>query len=195
MGLEIKTGGDKPVSRDPVSIGVHLARLVQVIDLGIQEEEWQGVTKNQHKVMFTYEIPEETVLVKGEQKPKFISQRLTVSTFKKAAMPTVIQALRPGTKLESGIKLESLLGSGVQLNVGRTSGGAAKILNVMPLAKGQTVPITNTELLSFDLSDPDVEVFKRLPQFLRNIITSGAGSPMGDVVVATKVTTKGPMPF
>lgn len=164
-----KSGGGK-FSFEPLSEGVHAARLVQIIDLGIQREEYQGEVNERHKVFFTFEVPSETISINGEEKPKFISTELTVSLHEKAKMPSFVKALDPKAKLDSSLNLANLVGLGVQLNIGRTKTGNAKILNAMPLAKGQQIEETGTDLVVFDIDNQDRSVLDNLPKFVQDKI-------------------------
>jgi hypothetical protein len=172
-GFKNNSNGNKGKSKfEPLSEGVHTGRLVQIIDLGVQQDEYQGVVSERHKVFFTFEIPGETVNVNGEDLPKFISTELTVSLFEKAKLPSFVKALDPKAKLDESLNLADLVGLGVQLNIGRTKTGNAKILNAMPLAKGMSVEETNTELVVFDIDNQDSSVLSKLPNFIQDKIAN-----------------------
>jgi hypothetical protein len=173
-GFSNKGGGGSAFT--PLSEGVHTARLVQIIDLGIQREEYQGQVSERPKAMFTFEVPGETVTVKGEEKPKFISIELTVSLHEKAKMPAFIKALDSSAVLDENFNLTSLLGKGAQINIGRTAGGKAKILTAMSLAKGQIIQKTDTPLVVFDFDNQDMEVLSSLPEFLKKKIASAVNA-------------------
>ena len=173
IGISSTGGGG---SFTPLSEGVHTAKLVQIIDLGIQRDEYQGITSERPKVMFTFEVPGETVTVKGEEKPKFISIEMTVSLHEKAKMPVFIRAMSPGSVMDESLNLAELVGSGVQINVGRTAGGKAKILTAMSLAKGQVVQNTDTPLVVFDFDNQDAAVLSKLPEFLKKKIAGAVNS-------------------
>jgi hypothetical protein len=171
-GFKNNSNGNKGKSKfEPLSEGVHTGRLVQIIDLGVQQDEYQGVVSERHKVFFTFEIPGETVNVNGEDLPKFISTELT-SLFEKAKLPSFVKALDPKAKLDESLNLADLVGLGVQLNIGRTKTGNAKILNAMPLAKGMSVEETNTELVVFDIDNQDSSVLSKLPNFIQDKIAN-----------------------
>ena len=73
-GFKNNSNGNKGKSKfEPLSEGVHTGRLVQIIDLGVQQDEYQGVVSERHKVFFTFEIPGETVNVNasGQHRPSF----------------------------------------------------------------------------------------------------------------------------
>jgi hypothetical protein len=163
-------------SFEPLSEGVHTARLVKIVDLGIQKDEYQGVVSERPKLFFTFEVPGETVNVKGEEKPKFISIEMTASLHEKAKLPAFLKALSPGIALDSTLDIGKLVGSGAQLNVGRTATGNAKILNAMPLAKGQTIEETGTPLVVFDFDNQDPAILEGLPPFIKTKIASAVNA-------------------
>jgi hypothetical protein len=167
-----KNNGGERTKYEPLSEGVHTGRLVQIIDLGIQQDEYQGVVSERHKVFFTFEIPGETINVKGEDLPKFISTELTVSLFEKAKLPSFVKSLDPKAKLDETLNLADLVGKGAQLNIGRTKTGNAKILNAMPLAKGMEIEETGTPLVVFDIDNQDEAVLAKLPKFIQDKIAN-----------------------
>lgn len=170
-------GGSGGGRFEPLSEGVHMARLVQIIDLGIQKDEYQGVVSERPKILFTFEVPSESVTIDGEEKPKFISIELTASLHEKAKLPTFLSALSPGIALDHTLDIGALVGKGVQLNIGRTKTGNAKILTAMALAKGQVIQKTDTKLVVFDFDDQDAEVLAKLPEFVRTKITAAVNAP------------------
>lgn len=172
-GFSSKGGGG---SFEPLSEGVHMARLVQIIDLGVQREEYQGQVSERPKVLFTFEVPSETVTIDGAEKPKFISIELTASLHEKAKLPAFLKALDAKITLDENLDIASLVGNGAQINVGRTKTGKAKILNAMALAKGQVIQKTDTPLIVFDFDDQDAEVLSKLPEFVKKKIASAVNA-------------------
>jgi hypothetical protein len=61
-------------TRTRIAEGTYPARLVQLISIGIQESEWQGEKKTSPKVILTFELPTETILLNGEEQPKWLSK-------------------------------------------------------------------------------------------------------------------------
>lgn len=150
--------------------GTYPARLVQVIDLGVQEltDYKTGEVKGTaNRVYLCWEFPTETIEVKGEIKPRWQGKEYTISYHEKAALPGVIKALDPKGEAKY---LSDLLGKPCMVGIGSTSGGNAKITGVFQLAKGMPVDELQNPARAFDFSDPDVEVFKLLPEFLQDKI-------------------------
>lgn len=153
--------------------GTYPAILVQVIDLGVQpQEDWKTKKPKPpaHKVLFTFELPTETVEIDGEDKPRWMSKDYTYSFNEKAALSKVVQVLmkdKPKAKA-----LDDLLGAACMLNVGHTASGNAKIAGIVPKIKGMTLPESTNNLIAFDLDNPDLNTFNNLHEWIQNKITS-----------------------
>jgi hypothetical protein len=79
MGLVAKSSGDGSYTLAPE--GTHVARCVQMIDLGTQWSE--AYQKASHKVLIGWELPNEP---NGDGGPVIVFRRYTVSLHEKAAM-------------------------------------------------------------------------------------------------------------
>src|ERR1700761_8167252 len=75
----------------PVPAGTHLGICYRVIDLGTQETNFSGEVKHQHKVMLSWEIPEEKM---DDGRPFAISQSYTWSMHEKAKLRKDLEAWR-----------------------------------------------------------------------------------------------------
>ena len=92
MALTV-TGSNKGDFKQ-VEPGSHLARCYRIIDLGTQQDEWQGETKHFRKVMIEWEVPAETIEIDGIQKPLTISRWYTASLGKKANLRRNLEGWR-----------------------------------------------------------------------------------------------------
>lgn len=145
--------------------GNHLARIVSVIDFGLQEQtDWQTKEKVDPKkvVMITYETPNETIEIKDkegntETKPRWISKEYTLSFHEMAALRKVVNALKPD--IES---LDELLNIPCMITVGSTATGNAKITAVSKPMKGMEVGELFGDSFHFDFSEPNMELFNGL---------------------------------
>lgn len=141
---------------EPVSEGVHMATCISIIDLGDQWSE--QYKKNSHKVMLTWEIPDEMVEINGEEAPRFISKEYTLSLAEKATLRNHLEAWR-GKKFNSqelmGFDLRNVLGKSCQLQILHTDNGYANISSVMSIPKGMATPEIHAKLTYFDLTDPN----------------------------------------
>lgn len=174
MGIMEKYKGS---SNERIGEGTYPVRICQIIDLGLQEDEWKGETKIVEKIWITFEFPTEFITYEkdGEMvtKPRRLSGEFTKSTGEKARLTPVIKSTDP--KAES---FKDLLGLPLLVQVGTTSGGKDKYIGASPLPKGMTVAPLQNEVKYFDLEHPDDSVFNGLPEFLKEkIISSKSYTP------------------
>ena len=174
--------GDMP-EQAPIVAGAYPARLVQVIDLGLQNMgEWNGETKSPaNKVMFTFELVTEFCKDKDgkdmEDKPRWVSEskpwyglsadRATTSKWYLAMDPTV----------ECEEDLARLVGAPCTVTIVNNPGkgkNAGKVYNnvggVSPAMKGFPVPELINEPKVFALDEPDMDLFGALPDWIQKII-------------------------
>lgn len=178
--------------------GNYLGRLVQVLDLGLQAQRpYQGQEKPpKHEVMLTYELGTEFVKDDDgnddESKPRWISERIPLNSLSAdlAKSTKRIKAIDPS--LKHGGDLVAMLGSPCTItvvnNVNKKDPSVvyANVGNVTPPMKGIPVPELVNEPKSFDLDDPDLEIFGSLPEWIQDLIKSNlefAGSKL-DVLLS-----------
>lgn len=170
-----KSGGS---SFSPIEAGTYPARCCGVIDLGLQHIEWQGQHKDQEKVMLMFELPTERIEVEGEDKPRWLSVRYTVSLNEKAGLRKALDAWRgkPMTAEElKGFNIGCLLNAPCMLTVVNKEGANgnlyANIGGISKPMKGIPIPELESEPLLFDMEADDAEdVFQKLPEWVQNII-------------------------
>lgn len=191
MALVAKTGGsNKQKDMGRVEEGTHPARIVQVIDLGTQiQTDWKsgevltyedsGDVITKKEVMVTFEFPNETIEIGGEEKPRWLSKRYTNSLHEMASLTKLVKAVEPKFK-GSQYDLTDLLEKPVMATVGTTSGGKAKITGTTSVPKGFDVPELQNEAKVFGMDDPDQEVFDSLPNFLQEMINKSLERTPGE---------------
>ncbi len=170
-----KSGGG---SFTPIEAGTYPARCCAVVDLGLQHVEWQGQRKDQEKVLLMFEFPTERIEVDGEDKPRWLSVRYTVSLNEKAGLRKALDAWRgkPMTAEElRGFNIGCLLNAPCMITVtnkeGKNGGTFANIAGISKPMKGIPIPELENEALLFDMDDDNCEeVFKKLPEWIQNII-------------------------
>lgn len=178
MPLNMNDIPKKPsAQRALLTAGSNMARLVQVIDLGLQERmPFKGQDKPPaYELYLTFEFPDERIEVDGESRPMWKSKRIVQSTFDKSNCVKWYNVLDPTNKHRGN--WGKLLGQecavlivheeGKGKNAGRTFD---KIADIMPLMKGVQVPPLENDPVSFDTLSPNMEVFEAMPDFLQNII-------------------------
>lgn len=173
----------------PIEAGNYLARLVQVIDLGLQEQRpYQGQEKPPaHEIMLTYELVSEFMKDEDgndiEDKPRWISETMPLHSLaaERAKSTKRIQVLDP--KGEKAGDLTQMVGTPVTVTV--VNNPAKKdptkvytnVANVTPAMKGIPVAELVNPPKLFDLSEPDLEVFGSLPEWLQDKIKGNLDYP------------------
>ncbi len=128
---------------EPAPAGVHQAVCVDVVDLGLLETTWQGVTKKQHKINVAWQIAEE----RADGKPFLVFKRYTLSLHEKSGLRKDLQSWRGKAFTrdeEMGFDIERLLGVNCLLNITHHEAGDrvyANVVSIMPLVKGMPTMI------------------------------------------------------
>lgn len=154
--------------------GNHVARCYQVVDLGTQKGEYQGVANSARKVSIRWELCNE-FMKDGEQagKPFSVGKIYTASLSEKATLRHHLESWRgvPFTPAElMGFDSKKLLGAPCLVNVGMTDKGKAKVLGVSALPKGlQAPPMVNAKLY-FSLDAFDGALFESLSKWTKGEI-------------------------
>ncbi len=158
----------------PVEPGSYLAICVGVYDLGEQETTFNGKTRYANQVMFTFELAGESVEVDGEQKPRQLSRRFTVSTSAKSALRKFLTSWRGKAFADEEFRrfdTDTLLGrSGMVQVVHSEDGQYANIDGVMQVPRGVSAPTTESELYKFNIDQWDDGTFQNLPEWVQELI-------------------------
>lgn len=175
MYMPPNNGGDFT----PPPAGTHLAVCYRVIDLGTQQVDWQGETKQQHKLMLSWELPDEKM---DDGRPFSISQRYTFSSHEKARFRQDLEAWRGAKFTEAdlagppnGFHVRKLLGVPCLLTVvhnvkqGKTYANISAVTKIM---KGMQAPPLVNEKVYFSLEPAEYsqDVFDKLSSGLRAVI-------------------------
>lgn len=181
--------------------GTHIARCYQIIDLGTREKTYPGrPTRKTHEVRVSWELPDECAdFGKGKLEPFAVHKTYTLSLSEKANLRHDLENWRgkPFTEDElEAFDVFKVLGHPCMVTVTHVSKGDATYANVTAvtsLPKGIQAPAAVNPKVQFSLEDHDEEVFRSLPDFLKDIIResdewkqSGAKTdpddniPMGD---------------
>tara|TARA_R110000822_G_scaffold79406_3_gene189862 strand:- start:2047 stop:2652 length:606 start_codon:yes stop_codon:yes gene_type:complete len=156
-----------------VSVGVHKARCVKVIDLGTQYSEYQGDVSWKRQVLLIWEVPSET---NGNGEPLTISKFYTLSLHEKSNLGNDLSSWRgrPFTDNErQGFDISALCGVPCMLNVMEGKNGKPRVAAVLPTQKDSPVSEQHHPSVVFaitDWQDNKREAFNLLPEGIRNII-------------------------
>ena len=169
----IANGGNDTPSYPTVSVGVHKARCVRVIDLGTQQNDYQGQISWKRQVMLIWEVPSETDN-KGE--PLTISKFYTLSLNEKANLANDLVSWRgrPFTETEKkAFDISKVAGKPCSINVILNQNGKPKVSTVMPIGKNDEIAQQFHPNMVFSITDfqeKKMEVFNQQPEGIRNII-------------------------
>lgn len=185
--MSLKTTGGKSKTVYPrVGEGTFPARIVRILDFGNQyatdfktneiKTYEDGNPVIQQKVWIDFELPTETILVEGANKPRWLGKEYSISLHEKSALSALIKAADPtGKATLKGRNIAGLLGLPLMITVGSTSTGKDKISNVSSLVKGMTVDNLANPTLLFDLDSNDRKTFDSLPDWMKKRIQEGVG--------------------
>lgn len=174
MAIIAKSEGNQDFS--PIPEGVYTAVAYSIIDMGLQYSEMYQ--KSTRKVMVTWELPDETIEVDGQQKPRAISKEYSLSLADKANLRKDLEAWR-GKKFTddelSGFDLRNVMGRGCQVQIVHTEKNGKQYANInaiMALPKGMKVALPVNDTIYFDMSEPDtLNLLTKIPQWIQDKIT------------------------
>lgn len=175
--LNAPIGGDGNYTNKIAPVGMHLARIYQIIDLGTTEQGGQFAGKKR-KVQILFELPLETAIFnpeKGEQ-PYYARNMYTLSMNEKSTLRKDVHSIEGRILTEEEAKkynVFSLLGRECMVNIIHKPSGDrvfANIQTITPLPKGMVCPPAVNPPLVFSTQAPDMEAFRSLPEFVQDKI-------------------------
>lgn len=190
---KVKAKSNKQVvQQEPLDPGTYPARLVQVLDLGIQAQKpYQGQEKPPvHKIMMTYELLDEfCVDEKGEvieDKPRWVSEEIAFRSLKAdlAVSTKRYRALDPEEEADGDFQL--LLSRPCNVTIvnneskGKIYNNVGNVSGMRPKDAAKAPELVNLPKF-FALAEPDMEVFLSLPEWLQDKIKGNLdyiGSPL-----------------
>ena len=163
----------------PAPAGTHIARCVQVIDLGTQASSYykndDGTPQEKHKVVIGWELPTE---LQDSGEPFLVWNRYTASLHENSALRPHLEAWR-GRKFSEeelkGFLLSNILDKPCMLNIVHNEGDNkvyANVAAVMAMPKGQACPDRVHDLLDFDINNFDQAVFDKLGESTKKTINN-----------------------
>lgn len=174
MALIVADTGGSDYKRVPA--GVHIGRCCRLVDLGTQEETYEGETKLLPKLSITWELfgedEEGNPLVQDDGKPMLIWQEFTASLGKKAKLRAALESWRGRAFTDEDLKgfdVSKLVGAYCMVNVtekkaksGDKTYMIVSSLTPLPAALRNAKPAPVWPNVIFDLSNPDERVFAEL---------------------------------
>lgn len=163
--------------------GTYPARLVQVIDLGLQVRTYKGQEKDpEYNIWTTYELLDEFMPDEDgnpdETQPRWVSEDFPLYNLEvdRATSTARYYALDPNEE-EDG-DWSALLGRPVMVTLvvneskGKQYNNISSISSMRAKEKEKAPDLVNPSKF-FDLSNPDKEIFLSLPKFLQDKIKEG----------------------
>lgn len=150
--------------------GMHPARLVWLTTVGRQETKFG----KREQLYLTWELVLEPL---GEESDEnfHLSSSFTSSSDPKSNLFALVKGWL-GVEINENFNLETLLGKECMLNVQhgtKDTGTFANIETVTPVPKGFNVPEAKSEVLAFDIDNPDFVVLNKLPEWLQRKVEAG----------------------
>lgn len=158
----------------PMEGGVYMAVCVTVADLGDQYSE--KFKNTQRKVVFSFDIPSETVEMDGETRLRQLSKRCTFSVSKRGTLNKMLNAWLNANMSEQDLAeldLFDFAGKACQIRVTVSEDGAHNnVEDVMALPKGMPAPMTDTPIITYDIDEDGFsgEKWEALPGWMRDAI-------------------------
>lgn len=178
----------KPVAKGPqqeaMDAGTYPARVVQIIDLGIQEQRpFKGEAKPPvHEIMLTYEFLDEFCKDEDgedqEDKPRWLSESFPFYSLEAdlAKSTKRYRALDPDEIHEGDFTLLSSAPALITINQYESKGfmrnGVSSVAAMRPKDAAKAPELVNPPKV-FVIDEPDLEVFKSLPEWLQDKIKGG----------------------
>ena len=154
--------------------GTHLARCIQIIDIGTHHGEYQGQPTVRNQVIVRWELPMETVDTQDGAQPMLVSKFYTNSLGEKANLRKDLEAWRgrqftPQELMQ--FDLMNILNAPCMVTVVHNEKGKAKVQSVTGIPKGMQCPGAVNKPTAFWLDEWDDNAFHALPKGFQELIT------------------------
>jgi hypothetical protein len=157
--------------------GLYIARCFRVLYIGTQPKVFKGIESGSaQKIIASFELLSEKIK-RDDGTPYQIHQEYTLSINKRAKLAQHLEAWFGGDvdkDYKDGFDCEMLVGKYCRMQIGHKTSESgntyAVILALMGLAEEDTKPAPFNPDVFFDVLEPDMEVFKGLSQYYRDLI-------------------------
>lgn len=194
----------KGPKQEAMDEGTYPARLVQVIDFGVQEQRaFKGEPKPPAQTIYlTYEFLDEFCKDENgedqEDKPRWLSEQFPLYSLEAdlAKSTKRYYALDPDEKFEGDFTL--LVGEPCMVTInqyeskGETRNGISSVAAMRPKEAAKAPELVNPPKV-FVLDNPDLEIFKSLPDWMQDKIKEGLeykGSALDEALNGDKPAPK-----
>lgn len=163
---------DTGLERVNPKTGLTQAVLTGIIDLGTQEEVYDGIAKKVKKIALEFKLPTQHHIFDEEKGPEplMLFRDVTASLHPKATLTGIVTGML-GKSLPEEYELSDLIGTNCMVNVvhvekdGKTYANAASF---SPLMDGVEAVEFETRIL--DLGEFNEDVFNLLPEWKQDVI-------------------------
>lgn len=160
----------------PAPAGTHVARCIWVIALGTQPSNNPQFVDS-YKILLGWELPEESIMFQGEEKPLTITKEYTLSLSDKAALRKDLESWRARQFTEAerkGFDVAKVAGIPCLLTITHQTSAKgkvyAKVSAVSALTKGMIVKPQQHPTVTYDIEDGNSDVFQKLPEWIQKKI-------------------------
>jgi hypothetical protein len=173
--MQWKDNGGGDYEQAPV--GTHVARCVRLIDIGTQENEYEGRKSSRRQVVIGWELPEE-LMIKGESagQPFLVTRFYTQSLNEKSTLrkDLITWRGRDFTPDElAGFDAQNILGVPCLVSITTNDQtGKSRVSGVMKLTKGIKPPkqVNPTLYFSLDPEEFDLSTYEGLSEGYKRMI-------------------------
>lgn len=172
--MSLTVNGESAPSIAPVEEGTHLGVCSMLVDLGMQYSE--VYKKSQRKVLIGWELPDETIEIDGEMKPRVLSKRYTANLSEKSNLRKDLASWRGRDFTPEELKafdLKNIVGASCLLTVIHSKNGEktyANIQSVVKLPKGMAKQALSEPPVVFDLDTDPLERVEDMPAWIAELI-------------------------
>ncbi len=149
--------------------GLQVARIYRIIDLGTQDDTYEGKPKRNRKMMVFWELGEKM----EDGRPFSINKEYTVSLGEKSTLRKHMESWTSKTMTKEIVDTfdpaRMMLGKACQVNL-VLKGEKVRVDGILPLGAGQPKPEPVNPKTILDLEAFDRAVFEALPDWIKNKI-------------------------
>ena len=153
--------------------GNHVARCVSIVDIGTHHGEYQGTPTVRNQIIVRWELPFETEVFEGAEKPLIVSKFYTNSLSEKANLRRDLESWRSREFTPEELRkfdLMSILGKPCTVSIVHNEKGKAKVVSVAAVPKGTTCPNAFNPVSSFWIDEWNDNAFAALPEGFQKLI-------------------------
>lgn len=176
-----KNNTSNRVEQPLIETGVYPARIVQILDLGLQAQKpYQGQEKKPiNEISITYELVDSFCIDKDgkedEEKPRWISETLPLYRVDQDKAKSTQRYLAADPNNVFGGDFSKLIDTPVNVTIVHNKVGDKTYVNIASIAAmrprdAQKCPELKNPPKVFDLDQPDLEIFGSLPEWIQEKI-------------------------